>query len=109
MSYKEALARWGADQLTAGDRARGVSTDDEGNRVEVIYTAADIDPDTVDVTFEYEKPWSYSEYTGGGGVASVKLSARSHDGFPVSTELESSGGDFTYSLGQLIDWISDYE
>lgn len=95
MGFQESLARWGAARLAE------TST----------YDPADIDTATIDVAFEYERPWQYSEYTGGGGVASVKVTGTAKDGHWLSRTLASSDGgqDLTWSLSDLAAQIAQHD
>lgn len=95
MGFQESLARWGAAKLAE------VSTHDP----------EDISLDGIDVTFEYEKPWQYSEYTGGGGVASVTVTGRTKDGeWLTNTLAETEGGtDLTWSLSDVAREIAKYD
>lgn len=91
MGFNESLARWGASKLAE------VSA----------HNPSDFDLDTIDVEFEYEKPWSYSEYTGGGGVASVKVTGHTKDGedYVINTLAEESG-DLNWSLSNVAGQIA---
>lgn len=93
MGFKESLARWGASKLSE------VST----------FNPSDFNADTIDVEFEYEKPWSYSEYTGGGGVASVKVTGRTQDGETVQNVLAEESGDLDWSLSGVAEQIAKFD
>ncbi|WP_114906651.1 hypothetical protein [Ornithinimicrobium murale] len=93
MSFKESLSRWGASKLSE------VSTHNPG----------DFALDTIDVEFDYEKPWSYSEHTGGGGVASVKVTGYTNDGDLVQNVLAEESGDLSWSLSNVAGQIAEFD
>lgn len=93
MSFAESLARWGASKLAE------VSEHDP----------SDFDLSAIDVEFSYEKPWSYSEYTGGGGVAKVTVTGRTEDGGWVENVLAEETGDLNWSLSYVAEQIAEFD
>lgn len=93
MGFQQSLGRWGASKLAEVSK----------------YDPQDFDPDTIDVQFEYEAPWSYSEHTGGGGVASVKVSGYTRDGQWVTNTLAQESGDLTWSLSDVASQIAEFD
>lgn len=59
MGYEETLARWGEEKLIAAGRCE----------------RGEVDLSTVRVKFSFEEPWAYSEYTAGGGIARMEVTA----------------------------------
>ena len=59
MGHEEALARWGEEKLVAAGRCE----------------RGEVDLSTVRVKFSFEEAWAYSEYTAGGGVARMEVTA----------------------------------